>query len=755
VSTIAGRVGYCGTADGTNGAARFSGSQAIAVDDAGNLFLAEGSSVIRKISSQTSAGQTNWVVETIAGVPSNPGNTDGVGSAAQFSDPWAVAVGPTGTLFVADTFNNTIRQLCPLVAGGQTNWSVSTIAGSPFGLSGTNDGIGSDALFNRPGGIAADAGGTLYVADSQNYTIRTITPVVSAGQTNWVVTTIAGMPGVSGSADGTGSAAGFAFPTRIALDRPGNLFVVEPSNFTLRKVSPGVSGGQTTWTVSTIAGKAGMSGAQDGAGNQARFMSPYGVSADSAGNLLVADGDTIRQITPTASAGQTNWVVRTIAGLADHPGNADGWGIGGEAPFNSPWGIAWDNTGRLFVTDAGHSVIRTMTPIASALETNWLVTTIAGLPGNVGSANGTGSVARFYGPNGIVADGAGGMFVVDSGNYTIRRVSPSISADQTNWAVSTIAGLAGHPGSADGTNSVARFRFGGFGPCLNGIALDSSGNLYVADTANYTIRRVALSISAGQTNWSVTTIAGLAGASGSVDAMGGDARFTSPEGIAADLAGNLYVCDYNTIRELSPVGPPNSTNWMVSTLAGSPNWADFIDGTGIEARFQWPHGIVTDNSNHLFVVDNGPIRKLALSVSPGQTNWVVSTIAGGTGYGCADGIGAQATFFMPIGITIDSAGTLYVADNLNNEIRMGWLAPLAPPYIVLSPPQLDGGEIQISFVVTSGWASSFQLLETPRLGGAWSTNTDAALTPNIPGVSYTFSAPYPGGAARFYRVSSP
>ena len=298
---------------------------------------------------------------------------------------------------------------------------------------------------------------------SSNNTIRKITP---AG----VVSTLAGLAGSSGSADGTGSAARFCYPYGVAVDGSGNVYVADTDNYTIRKITP-------AGVVSTLAGLAGSSGSADGTGSAARFDYPYGVAVDGSGNVYVADSgnNTIRKITPAG-------VVSTLAGMAGSSGSADG--TGSAARFNYPTGVAVDGSGNVYVADTGNNTIRKITPAG-------VVSTLAGTAGSSGSADGTGSAARFYYPYGVAVDGSGNVYVADNDNYTIRKITPA-------GVVSTLAGLAGSSGSADGTGSAARFYY------PYGVAVDGSGNVYVADTDNDTIRKIT---PAGV----VSTLAGLAG----------------------------------------------------------------------------------------------------------------------------------------------------------------------------------------------------------------------------------------------------
>jgi sugar lactone lactonase YvrE len=341
-------------------------------------------------------------------------------------------------------------------------YDFTTIAGLAT-HSGSADGTNSDARFTSPSGVAVDTNGNLYVADYNNSTIRKVTPV----GTNWVTSTIAGKAGNVGSTDGTNSDALFRWPFRIAADSSGNIYVADSGNSTIRKVTPV----GTNWVVSTIAGLALNAGSADGTNSDAQFYSPYGIAVDTNGSLYVADtgNHTIRKVTPVG----TNWVTSTVAGKATYCGDADG--TNSDAQFCYPYDVAVDTNGKLYVAGMGNETIRKIVPAG----TNWVTSTIAGLAGNHGSADGTNSAARFDAPSGVAVDSNGNVYVADNGNDAIRKVTPV----GTNWVTTTIGGLAKNQGSADGTNSAARFYY------PDGIAVDSSGNLYVADTANHTIRQ--------------------------------------------------------------------------------------------------------------------------------------------------------------------------------------------------------------------------------------------------------------------------
>jgi len=598
LTTFSGAFGIAGSADGTGAAARFRSPTAIVAN--GNILYVSdtGNHTIRRIS----AGA---VVTTLAGSPGTPGAADNVSGPGNvlFSSPTGITFDGATTLYVADTGNHTIRRL--FLSGATT-----TFAGQA-GVPGSADGLGPAARFSSPGGVALIGTGLLYVADTGNHTIRQVVVTASFGD----VTTLAGTSGTPGSADGTGPLARFRSPSGMTSDG-ASLFLCDTGNHTIRNVTQ-------SGAVTTLAGFAGTPGFAEGTGQASLFRSPSGIGTAPGGSSLFVVADTgnhvVRQVT---AAG----VATTLAGNPPQTGGTDG--TGGTARFSGPAGVAvmGDN---VFVTDTGNHTIRKVTSAGT-------VSTLAGGLETPGSADGTGPAAQFRFPGGIAALG-GDLFVTDSGNHTIRKVTGG-------GLVTTIAGTPGATGSVDGTGTGARFN----NP--QGIVA-LGGDLYVADTGNHTIRKVT-------TAGAVTTLAGSPGTPGSADGAGGTARFGSPLGIAA-IGTNLYVADTGN-HAIRRVATPSGAS---STFAGAPGQPGFADGQGASARFSSSDGIAAVDSV-LYVADRGnhAVRRISSTRD-------VTTFAGDPGAATTrNGLPSVALMNAPTGIA-GVPGTITFTDVNENVVR--------------------------------------------------------------------------------------
>ena len=366
--------------------------------------------------------------------------------------------------------------------------------------------------------------------------------------------------------------------------------------------------------------------------------------------------------------------ITLFAGSLQRAGSRDG--AGAVAQFNGPTGVAQDSAGNAYVADTGNHTIRRIAPDGT-------VTTWAGAAGQAGSVDGSGAAARFSSPRGLTIDAAGFLYVADAGNHTIRRIGPS-------GAVTTIAGAAGQAGTVDGSAATARFQ----SPI--DVAVEGSGNLYVV--AGNAVRKVAPdgTVSTIRPAGSITLTAVAVDAAGNVfvaegtpfgspgavrkysaqgqvlpwGPAGGSVSVPFPVGLAADVAGNVYVASSG----LQPFSPGISfssrailkitPSGQVSTVAGAENDARTTDGPSAVARFRDPRGVSVGADGRIVVTetDTSAVRQIS-------AQGVVSTLAGGLGDGFVDGQGGTARFYAPDGLAVGADGTLFVGDVGNDFVR--------------------------------------------------------------------------------------
>ncbi len=692
VSTLAG-TGVDGFEDATRLSAQLGYPSGVAQDSQGNIFFADtGNHRIRMFGA-------DGLVITIAGTGTY-GLANGSGASAQFAFPSALAVGPDDNVYVADTFNHRICKLTrPAISGGA--WTVTNLAGT--GNSGYVEGAGSVARFNFPYGLTLDASGNVYVADSLNHRIRRVTPggavstyagtgaagaadaaaaslasfntpqsvailggnlfvadtfndrirkiVISSEPSARTVSTFAGSS--TGFAEGNGTAAQFDTPSGLASDGAGSLYVADEQNHRIRKIT-------STGEVSTVAGT-GVLGLINGKSDVARFNSPTGVLVGLDGNLVVADGQNhvlrrivVKPITVPSSViiGTTNAdgvQVKTVLDFA-------ALGLDPSVTYYFRWKSSTSGATQLLgqsfflydfpvvVTEAASN----LTPNSAQLNANvdpkdgrTIVTfeysTDPALlkPYEVSTLAGAGG-AEFSNPSGVVTNTTGDVFVADRLNHRIRKITSA-------GVVSTFAG-SGVAGFAEGSGTSAQFEK------PTGLAIDSSGNLYVADESNHRIRMID---PAGL----VTTFAG-SGIAGFAEGAAASARFLYPAGVAVDADDNVYVADSGNQRIRQIVAATE----IVSTLAGT-GVAGFNDGDFSNAQFSSPQALVVGTAGTLLVADTGNHRIRVIDAG------TVTTLAGDGSAGFLDGAGGSAQFSSPRGIALDADGIVFVADTGNHRVR--------------------------------------------------------------------------------------
>lgn len=574
------------------------------------------------------------------------------------------------------------------------------------------------------------------------------------------VTTLAGLAGVRQVTNGTGSAARFYAPAGIILNSSGSLIVADTCNNVFRQVT--TAGVVTTFSGSPINPNNNPIniGSTDGSATQAKFHigdyassgGTYGtpiyttigavtLGLDGSGNVYFADtmNDTIRKIAPDGS-------VTTVAGSAGSQGSVDG--TAANARFNVPTGVAVDSAGNVYVADSGNDTIR-------KIATDGTVTTIAGTARAFGSTDGTGTAARFTNPAGIAVDAAGNLYVTDSGNHTIRKITPA-------GVVTTLAGKAGAKGTADGSGSTARFN------SPEGIAVDSAGNIYVADTENHAIRKVSPS-------GTVTTIAGSIGTSGSADGTGNAAQFDEPYGIAVDSTGNVYVADTSndTIRlgtaatsssSLDVTGVPpaviqttatsNVTFKVVATGSPAPTYQWQKNGAAISgatsATYMLSNVSSTDAANYSVVVSSGT---LTYTSAPTQ----LQVFAQGTA------VPSVTIVTQPTDRTVNAgqSASFTVEASSANPLTYQWskdgaviTGATSSTYTVSSAQTADAGSYTVavsdgSSTATTGGASLTVLGSTPATLPTFTTQPAAQTV--LVGGNVTFTAAASGSPTPTYQ----
>jgi sugar lactone lactonase YvrE len=396
--------------------------------------------------------------------------------------------------------------------------------------------------------------------------------------------------------------------------------------------------------------------------------------------------------------------VATLAGQALVGGAVNGTGT--NATFSDPAAIVTDANGNFFVADSRNHAIRKVT-------TNGVVTTFAGQIGVAGTANGTGIVAQFNSPSGLAFDKSGNLFVSDTGNSTIRKITSA-------GAVTTFAGVAGSSGFLDGAAGGAQFN------APLGIAVWTNGNVFVADSGNHCIRKISGGV--------VSTFAGSPQVWGSANGSGTNAHLNSPCGLAFDAKGNLFVCDANnnTIRKIT-------TNGIVTTFAGAAGQDGANDGDLTTARFRSPAELAFDKKGNLFVADsfNQVIREIS-------TNGMVSTVSGALGIsGTNDGVNGVGKYFNPYGLVVGADGSLVVADTYNELVRV-----VLVPFKLSLQISSANHAVMISWDVVIG--KNYQVQFKDDLTAAWTnlgsvqtaTNLNLTATDNSAG----------SGNVRVYQV---
>ncbi|HLK65772.1 MAG TPA: BACON domain-containing carbohydrate-binding protein [Bryobacteraceae bacterium] len=651
----------------------------VAVDALDNLYIADAANQrIRKVS--------QGLITTVAGNGTAGFSGDGgpatLASLKGLSD---VAVDTAGSLYIAESGNNRIRK----VAGG----TISTVAGNGAGTYAGDGGPATSASLYQPAGVAVDSAGNIYIADFQNQRVRKVS--------NGTITTVAGNGVDSVTGDGgPATSAAVSYPYHVTVDAGGNLYIGLFAYQVVRKVSNGI--------ITTVAGKLAGFGPPpaalgDGGLATSAGLSPVtGLAVDSANNLYIADDlhGRIRKV--------FNGTITTVAGNGGFAGDG---GLALNAtlsirPSSSlllPVGVVVDGAGNLYFADAGNNRIR---KVSGGTIVTVAGTGVAGYSGDGGPA----TSATLNAPVGIAFDSTGTLYIADYGNNVVRTVTGGI--------MRTVAGTGAAGYSGDGSPAPSATLNGPLG-----VAVDSSNNLYIADTSNHRIRRV----SAGR----IVTVAGN-GTPGFTGDGGPatNAELSDPFGVVVDSAGNLYIADTSNDRVRKV------TNGIIATVAGNGTEASSADGgPATSASLDYPSAVTVDSAGNLYIADtisfanlgnSNRIRKVSQSL--------ISTVAGKGGGGLFGdgGLATNATLSSPGGLAIDSAGNLFIADVNNDRIRV----------VLAARPSFQAAPATLSFTATAGGAPTpVQVINlTPSVAGLGFTTSSSASWLNISPSSGTMPA---------------
>lgn len=599
------RAGYSGDG-GQATAAQLNNPRGIAFDAVGDLYIADvDNHRIRKVS-------PDGVINTVAGTGSAGFSGDGGQAiAARLSSPTGVALDAAGSIYIADSRNQRIRKI-------SMNGAINTVAGTGVAGYSGDGGPAIGARLNIPNGVAADPAGNLYVVDTSNNRIRMVS-------VNGVITTLAGNgSGIYSGDGGAGIAAGIS-PIQAALDAAGNLYITDSGNLRVRKIS-------TNGTITTVAGGGSTSGLGDGGlATSARLDYPYGVGVDAAGNVYVGTGNRLRRIS-------LDGTINTLAGNGLGSYSGDG-GPATAAQLNTPSSVAVDPSGNVYVADYNNNRVRKVS--ANGVISTFAGTGVGGYSGDGGPA----AAAQIGAQWGVAADSAGNLYIADFSNLRVRKVSP-------DGMIRTVAGN-GHYGSSGDGGLATSAELGG----PSGVAVDGGGNLYIADYYQNRVRKVS-------PDGVIRTVAGngtpgFSGDGGTATA----AQLQQPIGLAVDAAGDLYIADTGNcrVRKVSASG-------AINTVAG--DGTNSYSGDGGPAAAAWisafAFGVAVDGSGNLYIADagNNRIRKV--------TNGIITTVAGDgspayTGEGSPAGASRVSS---PDGVAVDAAGNVYIADTGNNAVRV-------------------------------------------------------------------------------------
>jgi sugar lactone lactonase YvrE len=626
ITTVAGNgaAGFWGDATPPTGA-QIETAQNVRVDAAGNLYIVDGPNHrIRKVKADVDAETGFRLITTVAGNGDGTyGGDGGPATAASLRNPYDAWVDSAGNIFIADTDNNRIRKV------DAASGLITTVAGGGDPVDGLGDGgpaIGAE--LNKPRGVCVDTAGNIYIADDGHHRVRKVDAVSS------IITTVAGNGDQGYLADGVPAThTRLNHPYGVHGDAAGNLYIADRDNKRIRKVDA------ASGIITTVAGNGNGTYLGDGLPATATGLNkPSSIFLDGAGDLYVADTDNncIRKV--DAASG----IITTVAGNGDEGYLEDG--VPATATrLDHPAGVHVDGNGNILIADSDNKRIRKVDRVSGIIATV-AGTGSAGYWGDAESA----TRAKLNRPNGIFVDAGGNLYIADTDNRRIRKVHA------INGFISTIAGNGVSADTGDGGPAVdASFR----NPW--GLWVDPAGNIYITDTENHRIRKVDIDTGI------IDTVSGN-GSSGYTGDGGPaiDATLRDPGDVCVSAAGNIIIADTvnNCIREVY------ADTGLISTIAGEVSGGFSGDGVPATAtKLYFPGGMSRDASGHFYIADteNNRIRKV------NAVTGIIETVAGNglRTYSGDGGPATEAALKLPADVSLDASSSVFIADTENHRIR--------------------------------------------------------------------------------------
>jgi trimeric autotransporter adhesin len=643
ITNVAGDGSYGDKGDGGLAtSAKLNNPTGVVNDVSGNIYIADTfNNRIRMVTKSTG------IITTVAGDGSFGFDGEGDGglaTSATLNDPRSVAIDASGNIYIADTRNDRIRMVT------KSTGIITTVAGDgSYGFSG-DGGLATSAKLNDPHDVFVDASGNIYIADTANHRIRMVT------KSTGIITTVAGngTAGLSGDG-GLATSATLNDPDGIAIDASGNIYIADTDNHRIRMVT------KSTGVITTVSGNgtAGLSG-DGGLATSATLRYPNGIAVDASGNIYIAENNNNRIRMVTKSTG----IITTEVGNRTVGFSGDG-GLATSSSLNYPNGNALDASGNIYIADSTNHRIRMVTKSTGIITTEVGNGTV-GFSGDGGLA--TSATLRF--PQDVAIDASGNIYIADTYNHRIRMVTKS-----TGIITTEVGNGTARNGIRDGGLATsARLRY------PRAVAIDASGNIYIADDYNNRIRMVTKSTGIittvagdGSYGYSTEGDGGLATS----------ARLYHPRDVAIDASGNIYIADtYN--HRIRMVTKSTGIITTVAG-DGSSQYGDYSGDGGLatSAKLKYPDGIAVDATGNIYIADTDNHRIRMVTKSTGIITTVSGN--GTVGFSGDGGQARFSLLNSPRGIAIDASGNIYFSDSRNNLLRVLLIAEVTTVSSTNSP----------------------------------------------------------------------